>query len=119
MQRTLLWSITLGAAAAVSLGVAVAQRATASSAVAHGRQLFVADGCPQCHGHVGEGGVGPRIAPSPMPIESFTHQLRHPAGVMAVYSVAVLSDADLKDIYAYLSSIPQAKTVAELPLLNQ
>jgi hypothetical protein len=31
----------------------------------------------------------------------------------------VMPDADLQDVYAYLQSIPKAKTVAEIPLLNR
>jgi mono/diheme cytochrome c family protein len=38
---------------------------------------------------------------------------------MPPYREAVLSDADLADIYAYLQSIPQPKEVKDIPLLQQ
>ena len=37
----------------------------------------------------------------------------------AAVSKAILSDADLADIYAYLQSIPQGKDYKSIPLLNQ
>lgn len=44
-----------------------------------GRQLFIKDGCFECHGTEGQGGgyTGPRIAPPP-PLSSVLSQLRHP-----------------------------------------
>jgi hypothetical protein len=41
------------------------------------------------------------------------------AGVMPPYRKAILSDADLADIYAYLQSIPKPPDVKSVPLLNQ
>jgi hypothetical protein len=38
---------------------------------------------------------------------------------MPPYREAVLSDADLADIYAYLQSIPKARQVQNMPLLQQ
>jgi len=41
-----------------------------------------------------------------MPYEAFAALIRHPPNVMPPYTVAVLSDHDLGDIYAYLLTIP-------------
>jgi len=40
-------------------------------------------------------------------------------GSMPPYQKAILSDADLADIHAYLLSIPQGKDYKSIPLLNQ
>jgi hypothetical protein len=44
--------------------------------------------------------------PQPGPLRGFAQQLRKPANVMPPYSALVLSDAQLADIYAYVSSLP-------------
>ena len=87
---------------------------------AHGRKLFLADGCYQCHGTSGEGGgvFGPKLAPDPLPYEAVLQQLRSPRARMPVYTAKVLPDAGAADIYAYLRSIPKAKPASEIPLLN-
>jgi cytochrome c553 len=75
---------------------------------ANGKRLYMADGCYQCHGTVGQGSrpTGPHIAPNPVPYEGFAAQLRHPANTMPPYTAVVLSEQELADIYAYLVSIP-------------
>jgi ubiquinol-cytochrome c reductase cytochrome c subunit len=75
---------------------------------ASGKRLYMADGCYQCHGTVGQGSrpTGPHIAPNPVPYEGFAAQLRHPANTMPPYTSVVLSEQELADIYAYLVSIP-------------
>jgi hypothetical protein len=44
--------------------------------------------------------------------------MRNPRGVMPIYTAAVLSAADLADIYAFLQSVPQPVPAARLPLLK-
>ena len=85
-----------------------AQAPAPAGDAANGKQLFMADGCYQCHGTVGQGsrGTGPRLAPNPMPYENFAAQLRKPANTMPPYTPLVVSDAQLADIYAYVSSLP-------------
>jgi mono/diheme cytochrome c family protein len=90
------------------LGSAFAQGAPLAGDVANGKHLYMADGCYQCHGTVGQGSrpTGPHLAPNPVPYEAFAAQLRHPASAMPPYTDVVLSDQQLADIYAYLLSIP-------------
>jgi mono/diheme cytochrome c family protein len=86
-----------------------------------GRKLYMRTGCYQCHGVQGQGAgfYGPQIAPNPISLDLFARQLRLPRGKMPIYTPIVLSDQDLRDIYAYMRSIPRAKSVAEIPLLNR
>jgi mono/diheme cytochrome c family protein len=44
--------------------------------------------------------------------------VRRPRGDMPSFSVKILPDATLADIYAYLMSIPAGKPGSQLPLLN-
>jgi ubiquinol-cytochrome c reductase cytochrome c subunit len=89
--------------ALVFFGLAAAVQAQDA---AHGRQLFMADGCFECHGTVGQGAAtGPRLAPDPLPADAIARYIRNPAGQMPPYSPKVLSDKDIADIRAYLASI--------------
>jgi ubiquinol-cytochrome c reductase cytochrome c subunit len=94
-----------------------AQQAPAGDA-AKGKATFLRVGCYECHGTVGQGGTGPRLAPNPRTVESLTTYVRKPAG-MPAYSAKVLLDAELADIRAYLASLPAPPSVASIPLLNQ
>jgi len=87
---------------------------------AHGRQVYVAAGCYQCHGYQGTtAGPGPRLAPGPDPYDEFRGQLRHPRARMPIYPASLLSDQDVADIYAYMQAQPKAKPLSDIPLLNQ
>jgi mono/diheme cytochrome c family protein len=85
-----------------------------------GKKLFVKYGCYECHGFQGQGspGTGARIAPNPIPLSALTSYVRKPTGEMPPYSVKVLSDKDLADIYAFLKSVPSPPDVKNLPLLK-
>ena len=110
------------ALAGLAAGAGVAQSASAQNAApkgdaVHGKKIYVADGCWQCHGYQGQGGSGPKLAPTPLPYEAVFRQLRKPRGTMPVYTHVTTPDQDVADIYAYLQTIPKAKTVAEIPAL--
>ena len=84
-----------------------------------GRQLYMTKSCYLCHGTEGQGGVPyPRIARVQRGPENFIRYVRRPAR-MAAYSEAVVSDAELADIYAFLRSLPAPAPVDEIPLLRQ
>jgi ubiquinol-cytochrome c reductase cytochrome c subunit len=74
----------------------------------NGKRIYMAVGCYQCHGTVGQGSrpTGPHLAPNPLPYEAFAAVVRRPVNVMPPYTTVVLSDQDLGDIYAYLLTIP-------------
>ncbi len=73
-------------------------------------------GCYQCHGYDALG--PPRLAPGPLPYLVFSEYVRAPSGVMPPYTVNVLSNRQLADIYAYLESIPQPPDVDSIPILS-
>jgi mono/diheme cytochrome c family protein len=103
--------------------VAVAQDAPQAGDAIHGRSVFLADGCFECHGRSGQGGAfnypTPAIAKVEMPVESFIAFLRAAPRDMPAYSTNVLSDKDAADIYAFLQSLPGRKPAKDFPLLNQ
>jgi mono/diheme cytochrome c family protein len=103
-----------GLAAAAVAGSALAQDAPPKGDAVHGKKLYVADGCWQCHGYQGQGGAGPKLAPTPLPYEAISRQLRKPRGTMPVYTHVTTPDQDVADIYAYLQSVPKAKAVADI-----
>ena len=121
-MRTVLFS----ASAALVLAVAVHAQPPSSQPPAaapagdadKGKTLFVKNGCYQCHNYEGHGGAaGARIAPNPPPFRGFVNYVRAPRGDMPPYTVKVMSEQDLADVYAYLRSRPRPRDVSSLPLL--
>lgn len=115
-------ALTAVAAALVTLHVAAAQPTTAAPPgdVMRGKTAFMNYGCYECHGTTGLGnyGAGPKLAPHPLPWQAVVNQVRRPRRDMPPYSVAILPDKDLADIYAYLASIPAGKPGSQIPLLS-
>jgi mono/diheme cytochrome c family protein len=111
--RSYLGLATLAAGLMFGHGAAVAADA------AKGKILFTQKyGCFQCHGTVGQGGVtGPRLAPNPLPWEALSTFVRTTNRQMPPFKEAVLPNADLEDIYAYLQSIPPTQDWHSIPLL--
>ena len=100
--------------------ISFTSRPAAAADAAKGRIAFEKNGCWQCHGYMGQGGVaGKTLAPKPMPYETFNVFVRNSNGPMPPYPKQILSDADLADIHAYLASIPATKDYKSIPLLNQ
>jgi mono/diheme cytochrome c family protein len=96
-----------------------AQNGTTSGDARRGKIAFLAHGCEECHGTVGQGNPrdGVRIAPHPVPYAAFIGQLRKPQLQMPPYDAKILSERDAADIYAYLTSIPGGKPAGEIPIL--
>jgi mono/diheme cytochrome c family protein len=82
-----------------------------------GKELYIKDGCYECHGLVGQGGTaGPRLGPKPVPLEALIAYVRQPAGQMPPYTDKVLSDQDLENIHDFLETLPPP--VSEFELLK-
>ena len=104
---------------ALSAGLAFNQLAVAAGSAEKGKVAYVKNGCWQCHGFTGQGGVaGPKLAPNPMPVEALSAFVRFTNGAMPPYQKAILSDEDLADIHAYLQSLPKSPDYKSIPLLN-
>jgi mono/diheme cytochrome c family protein len=87
------------------------------AAAASRAEPFVSYGCYQCHGYSGHGASsGPRLSAA-MPYEGFQQIVRFPYGGMPAYPRELLSDEDLRAIYAFIRSQPPAPAIADLPLL--
>jgi len=100
-------------------GLLIAPAALAAGSAEKGKAAFVKHGCWQCHGYVGQGGVtGPRLAHTALSAEAFSVFVRNTRGGMPPYQKAILSDADLADIHAYLQSVPKPPDYKTIPLLN-
>jgi mono/diheme cytochrome c family protein len=104
--------------AAFAVALLVGSGAMAADA-AKGKQAFVLHGCFQCHGYSAQGGVGPKLGPSPMPYEALVNFVRTTSRQMPPYSEQILSNDDLADIYAFLQSVPASPDAKTIPLLNQ
>jgi mono/diheme cytochrome c family protein len=108
--------------AVLGFGAAALAQNAGSGDAANGKRVYLADGCFECHGRVGQGGAmnypAPALAQMEMPIESFMAFLRNGPNDMPAYSASVLSDKEAADIYAFLRSLPGRKPVKDFPLLN-
>ncbi len=105
--------------AALAAGLIVGA-GSSSSASEKGKALYVKHGCWQCHGFVGQGGIaGPALVPNVMPLEAMTNFMRSSNRAMPPYSEAILPNADMKEIHAYLGSVPKPADPKSIPLLSQ
>lgn len=88
---------------------------------ANGRKVYLADGCFQCHGRVGQGGLmtgpAPILAQTKMPYAAFRRQLRTPINDMPPYPEKLLSEKEVADIYAFLQALPGRRPVKDFPIL--
>ena len=111
----------LGLAAGLVIGqVLVRSGAALAADAARGKILFTQKyGCYQCHGTEGQGSAitGPKLAPDPLPYDTLSAFIRTSSRNMPPFREAILPNADLEDIYAYLKSIPPAKDWKTIPLL--
>jgi mono/diheme cytochrome c family protein len=93
----------------------------------NGKAVFLKAKCFSCHGTMGQGGPGGRLAPKPVAFAAFRTFVRQGkvnspttnrnwAG-MPPFSTRYISDAELADIYAYLASIPEPPPTSNIPLL--
>ena len=114
------WTAALALTAALLPALGAASRAANSGGGATaGKAAYLAKGCYECHGTTGRGALptGPAIAPLRLSPTAFAAYVRAPAGVMPPYRAAILSDADLQAIGAYLRAVPAPRPAAAIPLL--
>ena len=111
------------ASAVLAIGLMIGAGAASAASAEKGKAAYVTHGCWQCHGFEGQGSaitsLGKVLAPDPMPYETFEAFVRGTNRAMPPYREAILSKADLEDIYAFLQTIPAGKSFKEIPLLMQ
>ena len=117
MTRIGLRAACAALAATLVLGVGPALAASAEK----GKEAFIKHGCFQCHGTWGQGSVitsgGKVLTDTQLPFESFKAFVRTTNRAMPPYSEKILSDDDLADIFAYITSLPKFD-YKKIPLLN-
>ena len=118
MTRVLLVVFVLAAALASHAQAPPRPATAAAGNVDVGKKLFASVGCYQCHGYEAQGSnaTGPRLGPRPMAFAAFSRYVRQPSGQMPPYTVKVVSDAELANIYAFIQSRPEP--AKEIPLLK-
>jgi ubiquinol-cytochrome c reductase cytochrome c subunit len=105
--------------AAIAAGLVLGHGTALAASADKGKTLFVKNGCWQCHGTMGQGGVaGPKLAPEPLPLEAMANFIRNSNRAMPPYREAILPNEDLADIHAYLSSVPAPPDAKSIPLLS-
>jgi mono/diheme cytochrome c family protein len=111
------------AASLIFAGLVFGEGAAFAASAEKGKAAYVSNGCWQCHGFEGQGSAitsaGKVLAPDPMPYETFEAFVRGTNRAMPPYREAILSKADLEDIYAYLQSVPAGKSFKDIPMLDQ
>jgi len=110
-------------AAVAALTLALIAGGAHAASPEKGKVAFLKNGCFECHGTVGQGSVqtsrGKVLYDTQLPLEAFIGFVRGTNRAMPPYSEKVLSDADLADIHAYLTSLPKPADYKTIPLLNQ
>jgi mono/diheme cytochrome c family protein len=98
---------------------AFAQDKAPDGSAERGYQAFMKYQCYTCHGTIGHGadrGTGPKLAPAPLPYAAFAAQVRAPRLDMPPYRKQFVTDQELADIYAYLTTMKPSPASKDLPL---
>jgi ubiquinol-cytochrome c reductase cytochrome c subunit len=111
MIRTCVLLTALAAAGA-------AMAASSPTEAQRGGEIFRSVGCWECHGTVGQGGAGPRLAPNPLPAPAMLAIVRKPIKEMPPYNARILKDEDVTAIRAYLAGIAPPPPVDSLDQLK-
>jgi mono/diheme cytochrome c family protein len=106
--------------------------AQSGASAANGKVLFNTKfRCYSCHGFSGQNGPGAKLVPMQMTeaaFMSFVRQPRAPApgsspsgqqNRMPAYTAKVLTDAELRDILAYIKILPVGPDAKDIPLLKE
>jgi mono/diheme cytochrome c family protein len=91
---------------------------TPAGNAANGKKVYLAKGCWTCHDYEAQGGNGPRLSSTALPLRTFTSYIRAPRGGMPPYLAKVVSDTEVADIYAWVQAIPKPTPAKNIPLLN-
>jgi mono/diheme cytochrome c family protein len=121
VKLLLLATALLGALSGAAHGQS--SKSTRPSA-ANGKTVFLRVGCYTCHGTVGQGGAGARLAPNTMPLAAMQVWVRGGtpgwsiARGMPAFPTTVISDSELADVQAYLANLPAPPKPDDIALLK-
>lgn len=76
-----------------------------------GQAKFIATGCAACHGEHGEGGIGPRVSGTELPLVDLRLLLRSDKMHGVKYDDDELSDQDIANIYLWLQTNPSGSPI--------
>jgi mono/diheme cytochrome c family protein len=122
---------TAGAPAAPAAKPVTALTSPVTGNAVTGKKLYYDHACYSCHGFNGETGARPFVPNWPANLateRSFTAFLRgranvapvQPSTAMPNYPVESLSDAQARDVYAYIRSFKSAPPpIEKIPVMNQ
>jgi ubiquinol-cytochrome c reductase cytochrome c subunit len=91
---------------------------------ANGKTVYMRVGCYTCHGTVGQGGAGARLAPNTMSLDAMQVWVRGGtpgwsiARGMPAFPPTVISDGELADVQTYLASLPPPPKPDDVALLR-
>jgi ubiquinol-cytochrome c reductase cytochrome c subunit len=109
---------------ALTSGVQAQSSKSTRPSAANGKSVFMRVGCYTCHGTVGQGGAGARLAPSTIPLAAMQVWVRGGtpgwsiARGMPAFPAGVISDSELADVQAYLASLPAPPKPDDIALLK-
>lgn len=86
--------------------------APAASDPDRGHTLYTTWRCAGCHGDRAQGQVGGALAGTTLPFEQFVQAVRQTRPPKPAFSTAELTDADVRDIYAWVAALPASPQVA-------
>ncbi len=75
---------------------------------AYGEEIYHRVACAECHGENGQGSDGPPLLKLKITFPDFVHWVRNASNGMDPQPPAVVSDAELADIYAFIGASPKA-----------
>ena len=117
MRHVYAFAALVVAAGVLASGSASAAAAAAGGDVARGKAVW-GNICYSCHGYEGQGGsTGPRVSP-PMAYPAFSAFVRTTSGAMPPFTEKVLTEQQVRDIHAYLSSIPAGPNPNTIQILQ-
>jgi mono/diheme cytochrome c family protein len=103
-------AVLIGAVLILSLvlsacGGSSSSASTPTSDTSVGKSAYASLPCTGCHGENAEGGVGPKLAGLKISFDRFQSFVRNGREEMPKFGTDVVSDQQLTDIYAWLTSL--------------
>ena len=96
------------------------QAVTPQGDARRGGELYLKNGCWECHGYTGATGTGAPLAITVLNAAGFMNYIRNPrTNGMPLYSSKVVTDKDAADLYAYIKTFKKPADAKDIPLIQQ